>query len=64
NEFHRSSAVHGHRVVHVACYKTSTTYGSARLVLSEEYHRISATFVTVRSGIVPQTCPYPFATAS
>ena len=64
DEFHRSSAVHGLRVVHVACHKTSTTYGSARLALSEESHRHAATFVTVRSGIVPQTCPYPFSTAS
>ena len=64
DEFHRSSAGHGHGVVHMACHKTSTTYGSARLVLSEEYHRPAATFVTVRSGIVPQTCPYLFATAS
>ena len=64
DEFHRLSAVHDHGVVHVACHKTSKTYGSARLVLSEEYHRHAATFVTVRSGIVPQTCPYLFATAS
>ena len=27
DEFHRSSVVHGHRVVHVACHKTWTTYG-------------------------------------
>ena len=64
DEFHRSSAVHGLRVVHMACHKTLTTYGSARLALSEESHRHAATFVTVRYGIVPQTCPYPFAIAS
>lgn len=64
DEFDRSSAVHGHHVVHVACHKTSSTYGSARLVLSDETHRHAATLVTVRSGVVPRSCPYLFATAS
>ena len=43
DEFHRSSAVHGHGVVHVACHKTSTTYGSARLVWTRVHDHGDAT---------------------
>lgn len=55
HEFDHSSVVSDHWVIRVASHKTSSTYGSALVVVCAATHGHMQTFVTVRSGNVPDS---------